>query len=93
MKPSDLEVRKARTRVSELAHELRCKAYEILAVLPGLGIKRTGPITHSTSIQAEEADKVRKHFASNPHLREPRVDSVTLGRAKSIASCFGEIID
>ena len=90
---NDIEVRKARIRVSELAHELRCKAVEILAVLPGLGIKRTSLITHSTSIQAEEADKVHDHFAANPHLREPMVDHVTLGRAKSIAACFGEIID
>jgi hypothetical protein len=81
-----------KTRVSELAHELRCKAREILQTLPGLGIKYTGAITHNTRLEAGDADKVRRHFAANPTLREPRVDHVTLGRAKSIADQFGEEI-
>jgi len=75
-----------------LAHELRCKANEILNALPGLGVKYTGTITHNTRLEAEDADKVRKHFAANPDLAEPKVDSVTLGRAKSIAAQFGEEI-
>jgi hypothetical protein len=87
-----IAMKTARTRVSELAGELRCKAREILAVLPGLSISRPNIITHNTRIEAEEAEKVRRHFAANPNLREPRVDSVTLGRAKSIANSFGEEI-
>ena len=83
-----------KTRISELAHELRCKAKEILDALPGLGITRPAPqkVTHSTSLEVAEADAVRKHFAANPDLAEPQVDHVTLGRAKSIAAQFGEEI-
>lgn len=90
---SDIEVVKAKTRVSELAHELRCKANEILETLSGLGITRTGNISHSTSLLADEAEKVRSHFIANPTLREPKVDAVTLGRAKSVAAQYGEVID
>lgn len=81
-----------RIRVSQIAGELRCKATEILNVLPGLDIKRTGTITPNTNLDVAEADKVRKHFAANPNLKEPRVDHITLGRAKSIANSFGEEI-
>jgi len=79
-------------RISELARELSCKAKEILDALPGLGIVYANAITHNTRIEVEEAEKVRKHFAANPDLAEPKVDSVTLGRAKSIAAQFGEEI-
>ena len=79
-------------RISELAHELRCKANEVLASLPGLGIVYPNAITHNTRVEAEEADKVRAHFKANPDLAEPKVDSATLGRAKSIAAMFGEEI-
>jgi len=79
-----------KTRVSQLAHELRCKAKEITDILPGLGIARV--VTHSSSLTTEEVDAVRKHFAANPDLAEPQVDHVTLGRAKSIAAQFGEEI-
>ena len=41
---------------------------------------------------AEVAEKVRAHFAANPHVREPKVDAKTLGFAKSIAARFGEEI-
>ncbi len=79
-------------RVSELAYELRCKAREILIVLPGLGVEYTGAITHNTRLEAEDADKVRQYFASNPHLAEPKIDAVSLGIMKSIAGRFGEEI-
>src|SRR5271170_8009192 len=39
-----IEGKMTKTRVSELAHELRCKANDILGALPGLGIKYTGAI-------------------------------------------------
>ena len=46
-----------KTRVSQLAHELRCKAKEITDILPGLGIARV--VTHSSSLTTEEVDAVR----------------------------------
>ena len=79
-------------RISQLAGELRCKANEILEALSGLGITRPSGITHNTSIEVEEAALVRAHFVANPDLAEPKTDSVTLGRAKSIAAQFGEEI-
>jgi Translation initiation factor IF-2, N-terminal region len=79
-----------RIRVSQIAGELRCKSDEILGVLPELGITRTGAITHNTSLDADETDKVRQHFAANPNLKEPRANSRTLGLVKSIAARFGE---
>ena len=81
-----------KTRVSQLAGELRCKANDILNALPELGIKHNETITHNTRLEAEEADAVRKHFAANPVAREPKVNHHTLGQAKSIAARFGEEI-
>ena len=87
-----IEVVRTKTRVSQLAGELRCKANEILNVLPGLGITRTGNITHSTSLLYAEAEKVRQHFKAQPDLREPKIDAVSHGLMKSIAARFGEEI-
>ena len=84
-------MQKNKMRVSELAHELSCKAKDIIDALPGLGIQRK--VTHLTSLIIEEADAVRKHFTANPHWKEPKVDARTLGIAKSIAARFGEIIE
>ena len=78
-------------RVSQLAGELRCKANDILTALPGLGIKHREPITPNSRLEAEEVDKVRKHFVANPVVKE-HVDHVTHGLAKSIAARFGEEI-
>jgi hypothetical protein len=85
-----IEVVKAKIRMNELAYELKCKAKEIIDILPGLGV--TEPKTHSSSLTYEVAQKVRAHFAANPTAREPKVDSKTLGLVKSIAARFGEEI-
>jgi len=81
-----------KVRVSQLAGELRCKANEILEALPGLGVTRPKALTHNSRLEAQEADKVRAHFTANPDLKESKVDSVTLGRAKAVAHQFGEEI-
>jgi Translation initiation factor IF-2, N-terminal region len=75
-------------RVSDLAHELQRRAVEIIYALTELGVTRV--VTHSSRLEAEEADKVREHFKLKP--REPKVDHVTLGLVKSIAARFGEEI-
>ncbi|MCL6566177.1 MAG: translation initiation factor IF-2 [Acidobacteriia bacterium] len=47
-------------RINELARELEIKAKAILEYLPEIGV--TESKTHSSSISAEIADKVRQHF-------------------------------
>jgi translation initiation factor IF-2 len=85
-----IEVVKSKIRMNELAHELRCKANDILAILPGLGV--TEKKSHSSSLSYEVAQKVRAHFAANPTAREPQIDSKSFGLMKSIAARFGEEI-
>jgi len=50
----------SKIRINELARELEVKPAAILAVLPELGI--VGKKTHSSSIEQEEADRVRRYF-------------------------------
>jgi translation initiation factor IF-2 len=47
-------------RINELAKELEVKAKVIIDALPELGI--TGKRTHSSSVEADEAAKIKKHF-------------------------------
>ncbi len=50
----------SRIRINELARELEVKPGVILEMLPDIGI--TGKKTHSSSIEPEEADKIRARF-------------------------------
>src|SRR5438105_4260379 len=49
-------------RINDLARELEVKSKTILDVLPDLGI--TEKKTHSSSLEADEAEKIRKHFTA-----------------------------
>ncbi|HLY98550.1 MAG TPA: translation initiation factor IF-2 [Candidatus Angelobacter sp.] len=49
-------------RINDLARELEVKSRAILDVLEIVGV--TEKKTHSSSLEADEAEKVRKHFAS-----------------------------
>jgi len=49
-------------RINDLARELEVKSRAILDVLDIVGV--TEKKTHSSSLEADEAEKVRKHFAS-----------------------------
>ncbi len=51
----------SKVRINDLAKELEVKSRAILDVLPELGV--AAGKTHSSSIESEEADKVRAHFA------------------------------
>src|SRR5258708_40024269 len=49
-------------RINDLARELEVKSKAILDVLVEAGV--TSKKTHSSSLEDDEAEKVRKHFAS-----------------------------
>src|SRR5258708_2513576 len=49
-------------RINDLARELEVKAKVILDVLPEVGV--TEKKTHSSSIEEDEAVRVRKHFSA-----------------------------
>jgi hypothetical protein len=87
----DSKIKEQKTRVSDLAAELRCAAADIVAVLTEPGRK----VTHSSRITQADAAKVREQFKGRKPTPKPRrkrwVDDQdgTLGVAKSIASRFG----
>jgi translation initiation factor IF-2 len=66
----------AKIRINDLARELEVKSKEILDLLPSLGV--TEKKTHSSSIEADEAEKVRQHFAD--HHEAARVKETRAGR-------------
>src|ERR1700753_3131766 len=49
-------------RINDLARELEVKAKVILDALPEVGV--TEKKTHSSSIEEDEAERVRKHFSA-----------------------------
>src|SRR5919204_533887 len=53
----------AKIRINDLARELEVKSKEILEFLPSIGV--TDKKTHSSSIEVDEAEKVRQHFAAH----------------------------
>jgi len=56
----------SKVRINDLARELEVKPRAILDILPELGITETK--THSSSLEADEADQVRTHFG---HTTKP----------------------
>src|SRR5947207_14151790 len=50
-----------KVRIDDIAHELKVKSKSVLDFLPTIGI--TDKKSHSSSLEHDEADKVRKHFA------------------------------
>ena len=54
----------SKARINDLARELEVKPRAILDILPELGV--TEAKTHSSSLEAEEADRVRTHFGHTP---------------------------
>ena len=65
-------------RINDLARELEVKSKQILDVLIKVGV--TEKKTHSSSVEADEAEKVRKYFHENSG-RTP----ATAAAAKSFA--------
>ncbi len=64
-------------RINDLARELEVKSKEILDLLPELGVSEKK--THSSSIEADEAERVRTHF-------QAQAESQTGGSARSSRS-------
>src|SRR5437762_4968354 len=50
-----------KVRINDLARELEVKSKAVLDYLPSIGV--TEKKSHSSSLEHDEADKVRKHFA------------------------------
>src|SRR5262245_25618089 len=51
----------SKIRINDLARELEVKSKAILDVLPHVGV--TEKKTHSSSLELDEAERVRKHFS------------------------------
>src|SRR3984957_3456937 len=78
----------SKVRINDLAKELEVKSRAILDVLPGIGVPPGK--THSSSLELDEAEKVRAHFAreakrtthagaaSGRHGAEPVVPKIDL---------------
>src|SRR5579872_2214488 len=58
--PRRTKGRMSKVRINELARELEVKSKAILDVLPLVGV--TEKKTHSSSIEENEAERVRQHF-------------------------------
>ncbi len=56
-------------RINDLARELEVKSKEILDVLTKVGI--TEKKTHSSSIENDEAERVKKYFAEHDGAERP----------------------
>src|SRR5256885_15425523 len=50
-------------RINELARQLEVPSHEILDMLPGLGV--TEKKTHSSSVDDDVAEKIRRHYSGN----------------------------
>ena len=53
----------SKVRINDLARELEVKPRAIIDLLPELGVD--GVKTHSSSLELDEAEKVRAHFAQD----------------------------
>ena len=61
-------------RINDLARELEVKSKEILDALPKVGV--TEKKTHSSSIEADEAERVKKFFGGQGHPAKPGAKTV-----------------
>ncbi|HEY9136784.1 MAG TPA: translation initiation factor IF-2, partial [Terriglobus sp.] len=73
----------SKVRINDLARELEVKSKEILDALTAVGV--TEKKTHSSSIEDDEADKVRRHLTggrapSRPQVAEPKKIDLSAAR-------------
>src|SRR5437868_11745652 len=65
-------------RINDLARELEVKSKAILDVLPLVGV--TEKKTHSSSVEADEAEKVRGHFRAQAEAQTASKSASRAGR-------------
>jgi translation initiation factor IF-2 len=66
----DFEKRRmSKVRINDLAKELEVKSRAILDILPEIGV--AGGKTHSSSLEPEEADRIRAHFQREARAAGP----------------------
>src|SRR5580765_248303 len=85
-------------RINDLARELEVKAKVILDILPEVGV--TEKKTHSSSIEEDEAERVRKHFSaqsSSPSRKrasatkvKPKIDLSKISKPGDVARLLRE---
>src|SRR5437899_12732145 len=85
-------------RINDLARELEVKSKAILDVLEELGV--TEKKTHSSSVEDDEAEKIRKHFSakSAPATKEkaggaeikPKLDLSRISKPGDVARLIKE---
>ena len=63
----------SKVRINDLARELEVKSRSILDALTAVGV--TEPKTHSSSIEADEAEKVRGYFSGQARAARQRQGS------------------
>ena len=79
----------SKVRINDLAKELEVKSRAILDVLPEVGVPAGK--THCSSLELDEAEKVRAHFAreaKHPHRMEARHPAATARKPLSPRSIF-----
>jgi translation initiation factor IF-2 len=86
-------------RINDLARELEVKSKAILDVLTEVGI--TEKKTHSSSVEDDEAEKIRKHFVaksgapasrerSSPAEMRPKIDLSKISKPGDVAKLIKE---
>src|ERR1700691_5973944 len=67
-------------RINELARELEIKAKVLIDYLPEIGVQEKK--THSSSLELDQAEKVRKHFLDLP-AKEAAAEEAKSAAAKA----------
>src|ERR1700757_961383 len=84
-------------RINDLARELEVKARVILDALPEVGV--TEKKTHSSSIEEDEAERVRRHFTAksgsgakdrNAAEPKPKIDFSKVSKPGDVARLLRE---
>src|SRR5207302_9352221 len=70
----------SKVRINDLARELEVKSKAILDVLPVVGV--TEKKTHSSSLEEQEAQKVRVHLRASSEAQTPAAKSARAQRGE-----------
>ncbi|HEU5409517.1 MAG TPA: translation initiation factor IF-2 [Candidatus Acidoferrales bacterium] len=70
-------------RINELARELEIKAKVLIEYLPEIGV--TEKKTHSSSLEHDQAEKVRRHFRAQEDAEAEKQKAAAAAKAKPVA--------